>query len=254
MFQARLSRLVEFRKMIDVIKDLVPDMNFEAKETGLTIMGTDTLNIVQLTIDLPACYFDEYVCEGNLVMSLSLLGMSQFLKLGDPEDALILSSKADMTVLNMLLEAPKHPKICQFTLNLNSVELEDVSAPDLPQTSLISINSRELHSICVDLSHLAEFLCIEINKARVKFSIKCQAAGGHISYKQRKGENGTHIRTFRTVKAELNLAYLKRITRACSLSDKVEIYISPDEPVLLRYKIGEGEIKYHLAPGISDEE
>ncbi|CAG9309895.1 unnamed protein product [Blepharisma stoltei] len=254
MFQARIAQLGDFRKLIDIVKDMIPDANLEVSEAGICLMSTDPLNILQVTINLPAIFFEDYECHEAFKMNLSLPGLSQLLKLAESEDSLIFSSAPDLTVLNLCFQAHSRPKVCEFTLNLNANIMEDVDPPELPYQTTFYINAREFHGICGDLIHLSEFLIIDVNKARVKFSIKCSAAGGSISYKQRIGQNGTLIRTFRSCRTELNLAYLKKITKAHVLSKNTEIVIHPDEPVLLKYAFGDAEIKFYLAPGISDNE
>ena len=252
MFYARIDNSSEFRKLLEVIKDIVPNVNLNNTNQGIDFVINEALHFVQVNLKIPVSYFSEFKCTSSLIIGLCLHDLLTLIKVGQPEDSLILQYDENMTVLKISLEAQKIPKICDFTLNLIDIDYDDCIYVEVENSGKFEMNSRELYQTCNDLSQVSEFLVINVNKMRVKFTVNTELGGGSISLKQLRGENGTHIQTFRTVNTEINLIYAKRITKAYALAERVEVKIYPEEPVVFRYIFNGVELKFYLAPAIAD--
>lgn len=252
MFYARIDNSGEFRKLLEVLKDLVPIVNLHVTHQGISFDSHESLHVVQVKLKISISYFSEFKCTGPLAVGVSLQDMLVVLKIGHLEDSLTLQYEEGSTVIKVGLESVKVPEICDFSLNLINVNADDCVYVEVLNSAKFEMNSRELYLMCNDLSQVSEFLAISLNKIRVKFSIKSDLAGGCISLKQLRGENGMHIQTARTINTEINLIYAKRITKAHVLADRVEVRMYPDEPLVFCYVFNAIELKFYLAPAISD--
>ena len=252
MFYARIENAAEFTKILEVIKDIVPSVSLQVSDSGISIDANETFYVVQVKLKIPTSYFSEFKCIGTHTLSVHLPDFYTFLKLGSAEDSLTLQYAEGLTVLNISLEAAKVPTICSFTLNLINLKLEEIIYAEISNCGKFEINSKFLHQIFNDLSQVSEFLGINLNKLRVRFKVNSTEAGGSINLKQLKGENGTHINTPKTMNSEINLMYAKRITKAFALAERVQVKIYDGEPVIFCYSFSGIELKFCLAPAISD--
>jgi len=69
-----------------------------------------------------------------------------------------------------------------------------------------------------------------------------------------KEEERVDIEMEEPVTLNFALRYLKSFAKAAPLSDRVELCLSPDVPLLVKYDIPEvGHVAYYLAPKIDEE-
>ena len=252
MFYARIDNSGEFRKVLEVVKDLVPLVNLQINQQGVSFESNESLHVVQVRLRVSLSYFSEFKCTGSFSIGVSLADLYTIMKIGLPDDSLVLEHEEGSSVMKVALEAAKLPKVCEFSLNLLNLCGDDCSYVEVQNAGRFEMSAKELYHTCHDLSQVSEFLAISLNKMRVKFSVSSELAGGCVSLKQLRGENGMHIQTIKTVNTEINLIYAKRITRAHVLAERVEVRVYPDEPVGFHYAFNGIELKFYLAPAISE--
>lgn len=252
MFYARIDNLGEFKKLLEVIKDIVPNVNLEITSQGISFSSNEFFHVIQVNLAIPVTYFSEYKCSGNFSIGLSLKDLHTLLKLGHPEDSLVMQTLESVSLLKISLEASNIPKICEFSLNLIILNNEECNYFNSQNYGRFEMSSKMFYHICNDLCQVSEFLKISINKIRVKFSINSDDAGGSISLKHFRSDGGITIQTPRTINTEVNLIYAKRIAKAHVLADRVEVRAFPDEPVVFTYKFNGAELLFYLAPSLSD--
>ena len=252
MFYARIDNSAEFKKILEVVKDIVPNVNLQISDRGLSFDSNELLHVVQIKMRLPVSYFSEYKCSESLSLGICLIDLYTIIKLGSGEDSLVFQYLENGTVLKIFLEARNILKICEFSLNLINVENDDCLYVEVQNCGRFEMDSKELYQTCNDLSQISEFLAISVNKMRVKFTVRTEIGGGSINIKQLRGENGMHIQTPKTINTEINLIYAKRITKAHVLAKRVEVKVYSGEPVVFCYYFNGSELKFYLAPAITD--
>lgn len=80
MFEARLTQGSLLKKLIEAIKDLVTDGNFEASETGISLQAMDTSHVCLVALLLRADGFDHFRCDRNVTLGIQLANLSKLLK------------------------------------------------------------------------------------------------------------------------------------------------------------------------------
>lgn len=252
MFYSRIESAGTFKTLLEVLKETTPLINLQVSLNGFSIEASDSLFILQTKIIIPKSYFSEFKAQGCHTIGLHIPDLITFLKIGQPEDNLILQYESGWNILKVCLQAGKTPTICEFTLNLIQVDNQEFMYSETIETGKFSIGSKILHSTFYDLSLISEFLAINLNKMRVKFAVLADSAGGSIHLKHVKGEGGVNVVTSRTVNVGINLIYAKKITKAHLLCDRVEVKVKENEPVVFFYAFDGVEVKFYLALTIPD--
>lgn len=248
-FYARLDNSAEFRRIFEVVKDIVPLVNLNLSENGIFFNAYEALTVLQVKLHIPASYFSEYKCPFRTSIGISLTNFYLLTKVASHDDNLILTYAENSTVLSLSLQA-KIPKISNFSLNLITVSHIDCIYVEVNECGKFEISSKLLHQSLSDLGQVSEFLSINLNKSRIKFSIISDLAGGSINMKHVKGDSNIQINTPKTFNSQINLMYTKRITKAHILSDRVEVKMFNDEPMVFCYFFNSIELKFYLAPAI----
>lgn len=72
MFEARLVQGSLFKKVLDAIKDLVTEANWDCSANGMSMQAMDSAHVSLCFIDLNADGFDPYRCDRNLTLGLNI--------------------------------------------------------------------------------------------------------------------------------------------------------------------------------------
>ena len=80
MFEARLVQGELLKKIIESIKDLVTDANFDCSATGFGLQAMDSSHVSLVALLLRADGFDHYRCDRGLSMGMNLANFSKMLK------------------------------------------------------------------------------------------------------------------------------------------------------------------------------
>lgn len=106
MFQAKLAEGIIFKKIIEAIKDLVLDINLDITQTGISLQAMDSSHVALVTLNLSSEGFEEYRCDKQMTLGISVSNLSKIMKCGGNEDSITLSAEEDPSSLNIKFENP----------------------------------------------------------------------------------------------------------------------------------------------------
>lgn len=86
MFEARLTQGVLLKKLLEAVKDLVTDANFDCSATGFSLQAMDSSHVSLVNMQLRADGFDHFRCDRNLSMGINLVNMAKMLKCAGNDD------------------------------------------------------------------------------------------------------------------------------------------------------------------------
>ena len=252
MFYARINSAGEFRKILEAVREVTTSVNICVNNYGLSIQASESLYLIQVKLKIPSSYFSEFKVQGSHTLGVNLNDLVTLIKLGQADNHLILQYSCNASVIKVSLEASKLPIFCDFTLNLINLEFEDTFYVEVSNTGKFTINSKSIYSTFNDLSLISEFIHINLNKMRVKFRVCTDIGGGSVNLKHVRGENGVLVSTSKTFNIEINLALARKITKAHTLCERVEVRVYDGEPVIFCYFFEGIELKYYLAPALEE--
>ena len=155
----------------------------------------------------------------------------------------------------MILESRKS---CEFEISLITIDTEHLGIPDTKYTSLITMSSSEFSRICRELYSINETVNIEVDKNFIKFYVNNENIGGGFTLESNDSENSDlqcKIETDSVVNLAFALRYLNMFTKASSIGQQVDLFLSKEFPLMVQYKLAElGVLKFYLAPRISDND
>ena len=68
MFESRLTQGSLMKKVVDAVKDLVTDANFDCSSAGFQLQAMDNSHVSLVSMQLRADGFDHYRCDRNMSM------------------------------------------------------------------------------------------------------------------------------------------------------------------------------------------
>ncbi|XP_078173797.1 proliferating cell nuclear antigen-like [Carex rostrata] len=261
MLELRLSQGVLLKKILESVKDLLSNVNFDCSSSnGLCLQSMDSSHVALVSLQLLPHSFERFRCDRNLTMGINLAHLSRLLKCAANED--VITIKADdqnPDTMSLMFENPKHDRISDFEMKLMDIESEHLHIPDTSYEATVRMPSQEFARICKDLSTIGDTVVISITKEGVKFSVSGAIGNVNIICRHNisvvKPDESTVIEMKEPVSLSFPLRYLNSFTKSTPLSSNVIISMSHDLPMVVEYKIsGAGCMRFYLAPKVEDEE
>eukprot|EP00232_Nephroselmis_pyriformis_P027566 CAMPEP_0182864636 /NCGR_PEP_ID=MMETSP0034_2-20130328/7268_1 /TAXON_ID=156128 /ORGANISM="Nephroselmis pyriformis, Strain CCMP717" /LENGTH=322 /DNA_ID=CAMNT_0024996895 /DNA_START=32 /DNA_END=998 /DNA_ORIENTATION=+ len=259
MFEARLLQGGLLKKVLESIKELVTDANFDCSSNGFALQAMDSSHVSLVALLLRADGFEHFRCDRNLSMGMNLTNMSKMLKCAGNDDIITMKAADNGDNVTFMFESPNQDKISDFELKLMDIDSEHLGIPDTEYSAVVRMPSAEFQRICRDLSSIGDTVVISVTKEGVKFTTTGDIGQANITCRQNasvdKQEEQTVIELQEPVSLTFALRYLNSFTKATPLSGSVTLSMSKDLPVVVEYRIADmGYVRYYLAPKIEDEE
>ena len=80
MFEARLIHGYPLKQVIESVKDLVTDANFDCSAAGICMQAMDSSHVSLVALLLRADGFQPYRCDRGLSMGMKLASLAKLLK------------------------------------------------------------------------------------------------------------------------------------------------------------------------------
>jgi proliferating cell nuclear antigen len=259
MFESRLAQGVLLKKILEAIKDLVTEANFDCNSNGLSLQAMDSSHVSLVSMLLRAEGFDPYRCDRNISLGINLASMSKMLKCAGNDDIITLkATDTGADVVSFIFESPNSDRVCEYQLKLMDIDSEHLGIPETNYDVRLSMPSAEFQRICRDLSTVGDSITVTCSKEGVKFSAAGELGKGDVNLKpiasEKEGENVT-IDANQMVSLTFALRYMNLFTKATPLSPTVSLSFSRDVPLLVEYKIQDvGYVRFYLAPKIGEDE
>ncbi|KAI0874106.1 proliferating cell nuclear antigen [Hypoxylon argillaceum] len=259
MLEARLSQSMVLKKVVDAIKDLVQDCNFDCNDSGIALQAMDNSHVALVSMLLKAESFEPYRCDRNLALGVNLVSLTKVLRALQNDDLVTLKAEDAPDSLNITFESSTADRISEYDLKLMDIDQEHLGIPDTEYAATVTMPSSEFKRICTDLQAMSESVTIEATKDGIKFSCNGDIGNGAVTLRNYQNVEKEHlnvdIELTEPVSLTFSLKYLVNFCKAQPLSDRVKICLSNEVPLLVEYLItGTSYLRFYLAPKIGDEE
>ena len=182
MLEARLAEASLLRKVLDALKDLINEGNFDCNEEGISLQAMDNAHVALVALLIKQESFNPYRCDRSLSLGISLVNLQKILKCAGQNDVLTLRANDQVDSLELVFEG--NDRVSEFDLKLMDIDGEHLGIPDSEYDVCVQMGSAEFQRICRDLAVLGETVVIECNKEQIKFSVSGDIANGSVVIKQ----------------------------------------------------------------------
>eukprot|EP00494_Astrolonche_serrata_P001914 UN01920 len=182
-FNAQLKEGDVFTKVIDAIKELTQECNFECTSDGIECQCMDNSHVSLVKLQLNKDGFEEYNCKEDITLGLNLTNLSKILKCSGSKDSLEINAE-DTENITFSFVNPGEDKCATFKLKLFDIDAEHLGIPDTEYSCTVTMASSEFSRICRDMAVLRDSVKITASKAGVQFETKGDIGSGDLLFKQ----------------------------------------------------------------------
>jgi len=231
-----------FKEIIDSISKIVDEVALQITPQEVKIVAMDTAQISLLTITLPNTAFIEYDVEDNVVVGLSTASLSKMLKRIKKGDRFILNTVEDR--VEVIIESVGK-RIYKFR-NL------EVPVPEIPEAQLeFNVEAQlivdTIKQAIKDAETVGDILEIEAPDEETLY-----LRGRGVTVTETKLKAGSPALSTLIVKQPskscYQISYLKPVVGLTKIAELAILRYSSDAPLNLEFRVGDGVIRYLLAP------
>lgn len=106
MLELRLVQGSLLKKVLESIKDLVNDANFDCSATGFSLQAMDSSHVALVALLLRSEGFEHYRCDRNISMGMNLTNMSKMLKCAGNDDIITIKADDGSDTVTFMFESP----------------------------------------------------------------------------------------------------------------------------------------------------
>jgi len=256
--EAQLQQAALLKKVVDAMKDLCKDVNFDCSEKGLQVQSMDSSHVALVSLFLRESAFADFKCERPTSLGMNVDSLAKILKMCGPSDSLKVRWQSGADTVGFQCESGSDDRIADFDLKLMQIESEHMEIPEQQYKVVAKMPSAEFQKICRDLKEFGETMQVKASKEGITFSVKGDMGGGNVMLKPReaeKPEERVALTVHEPVSATFALRYLTNFAKAAPLSGTVELGLGPDAPLLVKYDLDNadnGYLQFYLAPKIDE--
>jgi proliferating cell nuclear antigen len=196
MFEARLTTGSLLKKVLEAVKDLVTDANFDCNATGVSLQAMDSSHVSLVTMLLRAEGFDPFRCDRNQSLGINLNSMNKILKCSGNDDVITIKAEDGGDMVTFVFESPStwqaglligageecsagpcwgearpsregtgggvvggtadNDRVSSYELKLMDIDSEHLGIPDTQYETVVRMPSAEFQRICRDMSMIGD--------------------------------------------------------------------------------------------------
>jgi proliferating cell nuclear antigen len=255
---AALSNASVLKRVVDAMKDLCKDVNFDCSERGIQVQSMDSSHVALVSLLLREAAFSDYKCDRAVSLGMNVESLAKILRMCGPADSLKLKADTGADHVSFQCESSAEDRIADFDLKLMEIESEHMEIPEQQYKVIAKLPSAEFQKICRDLKEFGETMQINASKEGIRFSVQGDVGTGNVMLKPReseKPEEKVALTVHEPVVATFALRYLNNFAKAAPLCGAVELGLGPDAPLLVKYDLDSadnGHMQFYLAPKIDE--
>ncbi|CAO1617727.1 unnamed protein product [Sympodiomycopsis kandeliae] len=286
MLEARLAQAALLKKVLEAVKELVQEANFDCSEDGIRLQAMDNSHVALSSVELRTDAFAMFRCDRPMSIGVKLDSLQKIVKTAGNEDVVTLKKDDDGDNLNLVFEATKSDRVAEYDMKLLDIDSEHLGIPDTQYDAVVRMSSAEFSRITRDLGSLGESVKIEVSKEGVNFSTEGDIGAAKLTLKQgsgsataiddddeeedekpskkkrKTGGSGGNddgvvpvtIELQQSVNLTFSHKYLANFAKAAPLSQSVALHMSNEVPLLVEFGFENGHVRFYLAPKLSDED
>jgi proliferating cell nuclear antigen len=260
MLEAKLSEGAVFKKIIDSLKDLFTDVQFEFSSGGMSLQAMESSHVVLAMLLMRSEAFESYRCDRTMPIGINIVSLSKIIKCCGNDDSITIKADDGGETINFVFESKNGERVSDYDLKLMDLDVECLGIEESEPDVGVQMPSDELQRICRDLSNISESVEISAVKDSIKFATKGDLGSGNIIIRSsaavdKEEKAQTKITMRKPVNSSVSLKFLSAFTKATGLSPTVKMEISDKQPLLVEYSLGEvGHVRFYLAPKLGEDE
>lgn len=231
MLEATLATAATLKRLMDAIKELVSDTNFDCDEYGIRMKGMDNSGVATVFINLHSSSFKSFQCTRSFTLGLIIGSFVRVLEYAKDDREVALKVDNEKRTLTLTYTPKASERVADHPIGLLEIEGETLEVPDVVEYHAeVEMSASEFASICEKLEEHNDLVRIKVTMDSVEFVGPSDESTGAIL--SRPEELSLNVK--RNVSLVYSLYYMNEFAKCSSFADKVKLSFSEDHPLCVR--------------------
>jgi proliferating cell nuclear antigen len=129
MFEARLQQGATLKKVLEAIKDLVSESNWDCSSAGISLQAMDNSHVSLVALMLRSDAFNPYRCDRNVTLGINMGSMAKIVKCANNDDTITLRATDTPDTVTFVFESPSADRVSEYEMKLMNIDSEYLGIP-----------------------------------------------------------------------------------------------------------------------------
>jgi len=243
-----LSESKFLKEPLFIISELVNEIILKFSKEKLSMLAMDPSSVALLSFDLLNSSFVDYNVEEDLELGVNLDNIKQVLRRVKPSDTLVLELEDNRLKISL-----KSDNTRTFNIPLINIEDQTQETRPLKFDAKVEMSSSLFEEAVSDIEVVSDAMDLKLEDN--KLILESTDNLNHAKVEFNKSEDVSFESSGEPIRSRYSIDYLKKITKAGRLTDKITLHFSNDYPLKVEYKVVDRlSISMILAPRVINED
>ena len=242
------AQAMQFKALLDVLKDLLTEVNIRFDPSGLKIISLDPgkIGMIHLTI----FHLDKYECKDTFYAGVYMSYLYKIMRTVSTGHYIEWRIRPENPkILEILVVNPERRIHTTHRLKILDLDVEEINIPQVDFDCVISMPSADFGRYIKELSHVSNTISVRASGKNVQFISSgdlgetiidiCPTPSG-MNWLHKDDHSATFEGTY-------FIKYLERFSRG-QVDATVELFFRQDYPLIMRYEMTIGSLRFCVAP------
>ena len=242
-----------FKTLIEALKDILTECNFEFDQKGIRAIAMDNTHTVLVHLKLDE-NVELFECKQKTVIGLNMLNFFKLIRTMTTNDTLTLAlDEANLNTLLITIENGEKNTITNYKLNLIDLNEDNIKIPPAEFESVITMPSNGFQKLCKDMINIGDKVEIRSIGKQLIFTCRGEFAEQETIVGENTGTKFENSKENNIIQGHFSLKHLVMFTKCTNLSNSIEIMLKNDYPIIVKYQVASlGYISLCLAPQVEE--
>ena len=156
MFRAKVKEAIQFKRIVDCIKDFISIVNFNITPDGISIQSLDQIRVAMITVQMDRYGFMEFEADLPLVLGVNVNNLYTIMQLATNEDTMTLSAYDNTDHLFITFENQDNNEKTSFKLYLYNMEADQFSVEDIDDCTHVKMPSSKFSQVVTNFQKFSD--------------------------------------------------------------------------------------------------
>lgn len=242
------SQCLQFKSLIECLKELLCEVNMDFIEgKGIRLVSIDPGRVAM--IHLVVNNIESFYAKGTVTAGLNVVVLYKMIRSMTSNDFMEWRIYEDEPhQMEIELSNSERRTKTVTSIKLLDLDAEDIIIPQVEFDRVVSMPSSELSKHVREMVTVSPFISIRATRTTLELVSEGEMAKSHITIEPTaSGLNWKHSEKGGDIEGKYFARYIEKFTKN-SLANNVELFLKTNYPLIMRFEISIGCLRFCIAP------
>lgn len=244
----RTSQCLQFKSLLECLKELLTEVNMEfIEDKGMRLVAIDPGNVAMVHLEVNA--IEYFFAKETVTAGMDVSFLYKIIRCMTSGDLMTWKIYEDEPHV-MHVELANSDRRTTTTNKLKLLDLEEVNIriPPVDYQRVVSMPSSDLAKYVREMVTISNTMSVKGTRDTLEFYADGKMASSHIIVRPTSaGLNWRHETNSDPIEGKFFVKYIEKFVKV-SVDTTVELFLKQDFPLVFRYELSIGTLRFVIAP------